>query len=177
MAKTDFLALLRALNEHRVDYIVVGGVAAVLHGAPVSTFDLDVVHSRQKENIARLVAVLRALDAYYRARPERRLTPDVSHLASPGHQLLATCFGPLDLLGEVGAGRRYEDLLPESIIVQAGEEVSVRVLNLETLIMLKERLAREKDRAVISVLRRTLEEKRRREEPSVSSQIGKSARH
>jgi len=162
MAKTDFLALLRTLNGHRVDYIVVGGVAAVLQGAPVSTFDLDVVHSRQKENIVRLVAVLQELDAYYRAQPERRLTPDASHLASPGHQLLVTRFGPLDLLGEIGAGRRYEDLLPESIMVQAGEQVLVRVLNLETLITMKEELAQEKDRAVIPVLRRTLDEKRRR---------------
>jgi hypothetical protein len=162
MAKTDFLALLRTLNGHGVDYIVVGGVAAVLHGAPVSTFDLDVVHSRQEENIVRLVAVLQELDAYYRAQPERRLTPDASHLASPGHQLLATRFGPLDLLGEIGAGRGYEDLLPESIMVRAGEQVLVRVLNLETLITMKEELAQEKDRAVIPVLRRTLEEKRRR---------------
>lgn len=160
MAKTDFLALLRTLNGHGVDYIVVGGVAAVLQGAPVSTFDLDVVHSRQKENIVRLVAVLQELDAYYRAQPERRLTPDASHLSSPGHQLLATRFGPLDLLGEIGAGRGYEDLLPESIMVRAGEQVLVRVLNLETLITMKEELAQEKDRAVIPVLRRTLEEKR-----------------
>jgi hypothetical protein len=45
MPATDFLAVIRALGEHRVDFIVVGGVAAVLAGAPISTFDLDLVHS------------------------------------------------------------------------------------------------------------------------------------
>ncbi len=162
MAETDFLGMLRMLNRHGVDYLVVGGVAAALHGAPVSTFDLDLVHSRREDNVARLLAALDELDASYRTQPERRLRPSASHLASGGHQLLTTRFGPLDLLGEIGTGRRYEDLLVESTVVQVGEQVSVRVLNLDTLIVLKESLHQEKDRAAIPVLRRTLEEKRRR---------------
>lgn len=161
MAKTDFLAVLRTLNKHRVDYLVVGGVAAVLHGAPVNTFDLDVVHSRQAENITRLLAALEEMGAYYRTQPERALKPDASHLESSGHQLLITRFGPLDLLGEIGAGLQYEDLRAESVVLQGGEQVSVRVLNLEILIQLKEGLGLEKDRAVVPILRRTLEEKRR----------------
>ena len=95
-------------------------------------------------------------------QPERRLRPSASHLASAGHQLLTTRFGPLDLLGEIGAGYTYENLLPGSVAVQVGEGLSVRVLNLETLITIKEQLGEDKDRAVIPVLRRTLEEKRRR---------------
>jgi len=161
MAKTDFLGLLRALNEHGVQFIVVGGVAAVLHGAPVGTFDLDVVHSRDKDNVTRLLTALEDLDSYYRTSPERGLKPTESHLSSPGHQLLMTRFGPLDLLGEIGAGRRYEDILLESAVVQAGEGLAVRVLDLESLIKIKEELAQEKDRAVIPILRRTLEQKRR----------------
>lgn len=161
MAKTDFLALLRTLNEHGVEFIVVGGVAAVLHGAPVGTFDLDVVHSRSKANITRLLTALEDLDAYYRTSPERGLKPAESHLSSPGHQLLTTRFGPLDLLGEIGAGRKYEDLVLESAVVQAGEGLTVRVLDLESLLKIKEELAQEKDRAIIPILRRTLEQKRR----------------
>lgn len=161
MAKTDFLALLRTLNEREVEFIVVGGVAAVLHGAPVSTFDLDVVHSRDKDNIARLLEALKELDAYYRTSPERRLKPIESHLSSSRHQLLTTRLGPLDLLGEIGAGRGYEDLLPESAVVQAGEGLKVRILDLQSLIKIKEDLGQEKDRAVIPILRRALEQKRR----------------
>lgn len=51
--KPDFLEILQGLTAHHVDFIVVGGVCAVLHGAPVATFDLDVVHSRQLENLHR----------------------------------------------------------------------------------------------------------------------------
>jgi hypothetical protein len=45
-SKLDFLVMLRALLHHEVDFIVVGGVAAALNGTPLTTFDLDVVHSR-----------------------------------------------------------------------------------------------------------------------------------
>ena len=42
----DFFAMFAELKAQAVDFIVVGGVGAVLHGAPVATFDLDLVHSR-----------------------------------------------------------------------------------------------------------------------------------
>src|SRR5438045_3759681 len=108
----DFLTILNTLARHRVNFIVIGGVSAVLQGAPVSTFDLDLVHSRAPDNLDRLLAGLRELDAYYREPGTRRLRPGLSHLASPGHQLLMTAAGPLDLLGTVTGGRGYEDLLP-----------------------------------------------------------------
>jgi hypothetical protein len=48
--KPDFLAILQTLAHHKVEFIVVGGVCAVLQGAPISTFDLDLVHSRASDN-------------------------------------------------------------------------------------------------------------------------------
>jgi hypothetical protein len=139
---------------------VVGGVAAVLEGVPVNTFDLDVVHSREPDNIGRLLRALDSLDATYRTRPE--LKPDESHLASPGHQLLTTRFGPLDILGMIGRSRCYDDLLPHTHELEVGEGLRVRVLNLETLIAVKEEVGGERDLAVLPIMRRTLEEKRRR---------------
>jgi hypothetical protein len=50
-ATPDFLAILRTLSDYKVDFIVVGGVCAVLHGAPLATFDLDVVHCRSADNL------------------------------------------------------------------------------------------------------------------------------
>lgn len=94
-----------------MDFIIVGGVRGVLHGAPVTTFDLDIVHSRTQENLARLLTALQELGAYYRGRQDRRLEPDLAHLSSSGHQLLMTRSGPLDLLGTIGAGHGYEDLV------------------------------------------------------------------
>ncbi len=158
--KPDFLAILRILSDHRVDFIIVGGVCAVLHGAPVSTFDLDLVHSRTPENVERLLAALTALTAYARGQGARRIVPDRSHLSSPAHQLLMTRFGPLDLLGSIGKGSGYEELLPHTSEVRMGE-LRARLLSLEALIRAKEETARDKDAAVLPILRRTLEERRK----------------
>lgn len=160
-APPDYFAILAALKTHGVDFIVVGGVCAVLHGAPVATFDLDVVHSRTPENIERLLKALGSLGAVSRLHPDRRITPDRSHLDSAGHLLLMTGHGPLDLLGSVGSGRGYDQLLPHTTEVALGEDLSVRLLDLETLIELKEETAHAKDLAVLPVLRRTLAERNR----------------
>jgi hypothetical protein len=154
----DYLALVRALVEHGVDFIIVGGVSAVLHGAPVATFDLDVVYSRTPENITRLLSALQDLDAYYRGRGEQTLRPTPARLQSPGHQLLMTRLGPLDLLGTIGAGHDYDGLLTHTLELQVSG-MPVRILDLETLIRTKVELDRDKDRAVIPILRRTLDEK------------------
>lgn len=158
----QFRNLLQTLNHHAVDYIVVGGVGAVLQGAPVSTLDLDIVYSLESENLPRLIGALEDLDAVYRVQPERRLQPKTSHLAAGGHNLLITRFGPLDLLGNIGNGRSYPDLVSHTSAMDLGDGLTVPVLELETLIAVKEEVGGEKDRAMLPVLRRTLEELRRR---------------
>ena len=91
------------------EFILVGGLAAVLNGAPMYTFDIDVVHSRDPANIDRLRPVLEGLDAVFRIQPERRLKPNSSHLASAGHLNLITRYGPLDILGTIGRDLSYGD--------------------------------------------------------------------
>ena len=140
---------------------MVGAVSAVLQGAPIATFDLDVVHSREPTNIERLIKALQELGAYYRGQGERRIEPSPAHLDSPGHQLLLTTHGPLDLLGTIGKGRGYEALLGTTEEIVVGP-VRVRVLGLPALIESKEEAGREKDRAVLSILRRTLEERQKK---------------
>ena len=154
-------ATLRALHDAGVGFILVGGLAAVLNGAPVNTFDVDVVHSRDAANVARILPVLEALDAIFRMQPERRLRPNASHVASAGHLNLITRYGPLDLLGTIGNNLTYEDLVPRSVELDVAEGLRIRVLDLETLIAIKEELGGEKDLAVLPTLRRTLEEKRK----------------
>jgi len=156
----DYLAILRILRKHEVDFIVVGGVCAVLHGAPLMTFDLDVVHSREPENVARLVAALEELEATYRVPGHRTRRPGRSHLASAGHQLLLTRHGPLDVLGVIGQDRGYRELLPHTVSIPLGQRITVRALDLPTLIQVKAETAGEKDKAVLAVLRRTLAETR-----------------
>jgi hypothetical protein len=155
----DFLELLKTMVRHKVDFIIVGGVSAVLHGVPVTTFDLDLVHSRAPDNIERLLTALKSLGAYYRGVGERHIEPDKTHLSSPGHQLLMTSLGPLDLLGTVGKeGNDYTYLLDHTKKMQISG-MTLYVLNLETHIQIKEGLGREKDKATIPILKRTLEEK------------------
>lgn len=125
----------------------------MLHGAPVTTFDLDVVHARNSENIARLLSALEELEAVYRAQPERQLRPDESHLSGPGHQLPLTKFGPLgcagkDVLGMIGKSRTWEDLRGHTRTMEIEPGVVLRVLDLETLIAVKEELGFPKDTAV-----------------------------
>jgi hypothetical protein len=106
--------------------------------------------------------VLDVLDAVFRMRPEQRLRPNASHLASAGRLNLITRYGPLDLLGTIGSDLGYQELVPHSAELNIGEGLRIRVLDLETLIAIKDELAGEKDRAVLPILRRTLEEKRKR---------------
>ncbi|TKD01047.1 nucleotidyltransferase domain-containing protein [Polyangium fumosum] len=151
--------ILRTLLHHQVDFVVVGGMAAVLQGAPVHTFDIDIVYSRAEENVARLLAALQDLDAVFRTDP-RRLVPNESHLRSTGHKLLSTRHGVLDVLGTIEEDTSYEDLLQDALWLEVAG-APVRVLSLERLIQIKEKLTRPKDRAMLLVLQATLEEKRR----------------
>ena len=159
MRPTDFETILKILASHKVDFVMVGGMAAVLQGAPITTFDLDIVHSRADENLDRLVAALRDLDAYYREKPDIRIAPDRARLAGPGHHLLLTRAGPLDLLGVVATGDGYSELVVHSQTLDLGDGLTTRVLDLKTIIAIKERLDRDTDRAVLPVLRRTMKEK------------------
>ena len=110
----DFARILECLARHKVDFVLVGGVAAVLHGADINTFDLDIVQSREPGNLSRLLIALQELDAIYRMQPARRLQPNASHLSSPGHHLLMTRYGPLDVLGTIGNGHAWGELAERS---------------------------------------------------------------
>jgi hypothetical protein len=161
MPHARFAEILGALTAGQVDFVVVGMTAGILHGAPVTTLDLDIVHARSPENVARLLRVLAALDATYR-HDVRGLRPQESHLTGPGPQLLTTALGDLDCLGAIAGDRGYEQLLPETVRLEIAEGASVRVLTLPALIAAKERTGRPKDLAVLPVLRATLDETNRR---------------
>jgi hypothetical protein len=155
----DVLPILQTLAEHQVDSIVVGGVAAMLQGVPSSALGLDVVHARAPENLKRLLSALQILDACHRTQGTRVLKLNLTDLASPGRHLLMTRLGPLTLLGTVGTGHGYEELLKHTLDLQLGGGLQGRVLDLPTLITIKEEAGTELDRAELPILRRTLEER------------------
>lgn len=102
----DLGRLLHALVSHDIQFIVIGGVAAVLHGAPTTTQDLDIVPARSENNLARLKALLEKLDARFR-NDDRDLRPNDSHLRGSGQLLLSTVLGPLDILLRLHDSRDY----------------------------------------------------------------------
>jgi hypothetical protein len=150
-AVADLDALLAALAAAGVEHIVVGGAAAVLHGAPITTQDLDVVYRRTADNIDRLAALLDDLDALARGPEGRRLRPDRSHLEAGGVLLLATRLGPFDPMAKLGDGRGFEDLLAHTELFE-DEGLSLRVLDLPTLIEVKAAANRAKDRLALPIL-------------------------
>lgn len=132
--------ILVTLARHEVRCIAVGGIAAVLRGAPITTRDVDIVYDIAEDNIARLMAALTELDAFFRVDP-RKLRPNESHLRSTGHKLLRTKFGLLDVLGTIEDATRYHDLSPHASALDV-KGVPVLVLSVERLIEVKRKLAR-----------------------------------
>jgi hypothetical protein len=150
-----FRETLEVLDRHHVECILVGGVAAVLQGVPISTLDTDIVYRRTADNVERLVAALRQLEAIYRDPAGRRIEPDAARLAAGGHHLLKTRFGPLDVLATIGANRTYEDLEPY-VARYTLEGMSILLLDLRVIIETKEQAGRSKDLLALPVLRETL---------------------
>jgi hypothetical protein len=155
----DLTGLLSSLDDGGVRFVIVGGAAAVLQRAPVTTLDLDIVHDRDPGNVRRLMAVLTGLRATVRDLAGRVLYPSESALLGNGQVLLSTAKGELDCLGALHDGRGYAELLPHcDRIADRGHEILV--INLPTLIQIKTAAGRPKDRLVVPIL---LAELQRRE--------------
>ncbi len=149
---TDFALILQILAQHKVDFIVVGGVCAVLLGAPVSTFDLDIVHSRSSENLSRLKNALHDLNAHYREHLPKHLKPTEQNLETSGHHLLLTKHGPLDVLGVIGSNDDYQALDANTETISLSEKIYIKILTLDTLIEIKSKTARAKDKPMLEIL-------------------------
>jgi predicted nucleotidyltransferase len=158
---TDFRALLATLVEHGVEFIVVGGVAATVHGASRLTRDVDVVYARADANLDRVVAALAPYRPYLRDVPPGlpfRLDRDT--LRRGLNFTLSTDLGAIDLLGEIVGGGGYEALLPHTVaIVVYG--LSMRCLGLEKLIEVKRAAGRPRDLEAIAELEVIRDESRR----------------
>ena len=153
--KPSFREILTLLNAHDVDYIVVGGVAAVVHGAPITTFDLDALVRVTDENARRLVAALGALDARFREHTHP-IQPTEQDVLAGGHLLLMTRAGPLDILGFIGENQRYEDF-EQSVVEVEMSRGRFRVLDLAELVRQKRATDRAKDRDMLEMLEQLLE--------------------
>jgi hypothetical protein len=156
--KAELATLLERLLANDIEFVLVGGLAAVVQGAPVTTFDIDIVHRRTEPNVDRLLAMLVGLDAHYRNRPGQRLPPSRNALRGPDHSLFMTNLGPLDALGAIEGGADYDSLLPDSLSVPLGGH-SAHVLTLAKLVSLKRASTDPKDKLRLPILEATLRRK------------------
>jgi predicted nucleotidyltransferase len=143
MAST--LDLLKRLSDHGVEYVVVGGMAGVLHGSGMVTEDVDVCAPLMPDNLARLLAAIKDLNPRHRMSPQLPpLTEDAGALAGFKNLYLATNWGQLDILGEITGVGAYPEVRRHAVeVTLAG--ASYRVLELDALIKSKRALGRPRD--------------------------------
>lgn len=159
----QFGALLSLLSGARIEFIVIGGVAAFSHGSARLTGDLDVVYGRSPANLTRLQSALEPLHPYLRgAPPGLPFRLDMPTLQRGLNFTLTTDLGPFDILGEVTGGGSYEQLLPRSVEVEV-YGVRCLCLDLDTLIAVKRAAGRPRDFEAIAELEVIREEARRRD--------------
>ena len=162
MAEPEFgpEKILATLEAHDVRCVLIGGFAAVIHGSPYLTTDVDVVPAVDRENLERLSDALRSLHAkvWTSAEPDGVPFDDsASSLADVRVWNLVTDHGRLDLTFQPSGTQGYDDLVRDaSHLVILG--VGVDVASLADIIRSKEAAGREKDRLVLPVLRRLAEE-------------------
>jgi hypothetical protein len=154
MSRPDFdpARALRALRDADVDFILIGGLAANLHGSPSVTQDLDICHARDPENLRRLSDVLNALHARLRGvDDEVPFILDDRTLRAGGSFTFVTDAGSLDILAMPSGVEGFEELA-RSAVPMTFAGMQVKVTSLDDLIRMKQAAGRPKDRIELEVL-------------------------
>jgi predicted nucleotidyltransferase len=155
----EFEQLLPTFVNAGVDFILIGGVAGIVHGSARTTYDVDLVYARSGANIERLASALTAHAPRLRDAPsDLPFGWDAKTIGNGLNFTLTTELGDIDLFGEITGGGKYEDLLPHSFDVEAFD-VRFKCVDLPTLIRIKEAAGRAKDLEAVAELRVLLEEK------------------
>lgn len=153
-------AILGALERNRVLYVLIGGLAATIHGSPHVTTDVDIVPEASSANLARLSAALKELEARIRTTGEPEglaFDHDAASLARSRVWNLTTVSGDLDITFRPSGTDGYGDLRRDAIELEI-LDVRVPLASLADVIRSKEAADRPKDRLTLPVLRRILEE-------------------
>jgi hypothetical protein len=151
-AAFDPLGLLRALHDAAVEFVLIGGVAARLHGSPTVTRDLDICHSRDPANLERLAAMLVELHARLRGVDDDvPFMLDARTLNAGGNFTFSTDAGDLDVLAEPAGVDGYRGLISRAVVLDLGD-LPVAVAALDDLIAMKQAAGRPKDRIEVEIL-------------------------
>jgi hypothetical protein len=148
------------LDRHGVRYVLIGGLAAVLHGSPLQTFDADICPDREGGNLESLAAALSEMGARIRTPDTQNGVPfpcEAAFLANLQLLNLVTRLGDLDLTFEPAGTAGFAQLAAraEPVSIQG---IAVPVARLEDVILSKEAANRPKDQRALPVLRQLLQE-------------------
>ena len=158
MAEFDPRAIFDALDRHGVRYVLIGGMAAILHGASHVTTDVDVVPQDARDNLQRLSAVLQELHARIRVAGEPEgvpFDPSAASLARVRVWNLQTEVGDIDVTFEPAGTQGFEDLRRDAIVMHL-RSGDVTVASLADVVRSKEAADRPRDRAALPGLRALL---------------------
>jgi hypothetical protein len=148
----DPLLALRALIDHGVRFVVIGGIGARLHGSPTVTRDTDVCYERSPENLDRLAETLLDLDARLRGVDEDvPFILDAKTLQAGDHFTFVTSAGDLDILGTPAGVDGFDELASHATEFEI-EGSTVLVASIDDLIRMKRSAGRPKDLIEVEVL-------------------------
>lgn len=158
MTGFDPVRVLEVLHRHEVEFVLVGGLAAVAHGSSLATADVDITPDRRAPNLERLAAALRELGARLRVDGDPDGVPfpvDAAFLAAQPQVLnLVTVAGDVDLtFVPAGFDGGYDELLPRAVTVSLVDEADTAIAALDDVIASKEAAGRAKDLAALPYLR------------------------
>lgn len=149
---TDFPKLLRRLNEFGVEYILVGGMAANVHGSTITTIDCDIVISLDLENLSKLARALSPLSPKFRLKtPPQFFDEAMAFRGGWKNIYLETSAGILDCLGDIKGLGDFTECETRSLEVDLGG-FTIRVLTREALITAKKAMGRPKDLLTVAQL-------------------------
>ena len=144
--------VLGVFEAERVEIIVIGGIAARVHGSARITQDVDVVYARSDANIARMVKALAPFNPYLRGAPPNLPFEWSAKTVKAGLNFtLTTTIGAVDILGEVVGGGLYEDLVGHCMMATLFGH-RTQVVSLPWLIRLKRAAGRVRDLEAIAEL-------------------------
>ena len=156
----NLIDILQRLSEHHVDFVIIGGFAAVTHGSTLVTQDIDICCEFSETNLKKLQKAIEDLHPVHRLTPKRiplQITPEFCK--GLNNLYLNTDIGILDCLSSVLGIGNFKKVRKCSVTIKGMNNQKFRVLSLDALIVAKKAMGRAKDKETVIQLQAILDKK------------------